>query len=72
MLYHDTPKPLLAAARRRCLETTVTGKACRGASPEHSLQAAGAQGFRWVEVLPLCLTDTKFGVYFFYWLDPIQ
>lgn len=60
---------LLAAAKSRCLERTTIGKACSDASPEYCLQAAVAQGFLWVEVLPLCLTDTKFVVVFFFFFD---
>lgn len=48
------------------MERTMTGRACSDASPEHTLQEGGAQGFPWVEMLPLCLTDTKFGFGFFF------
>lgn len=65
------PEFLLAAAKSRCLGRSMTGKACSGASPEYSVQAAVAQGFPWVEVLPLCLTDTKF-VCLFVFFDLIQ
>lgn len=68
--YWDIPKFLLAVAKSRCLERTMIGEACSDASPEYSLQAAVAQGFPWVEVLPLCLTDTKFVGFFFF--DLIQ
>lgn len=43
-----------------CLERI--GEACSDASLEYSLQATVAQGFPWVEVLPLFLTNTKFVV----------
>lgn len=68
MPHQDIAKFLLAAAKSGCLERTAIGKACSDASPEYSLQAAVAQGFPWVEVLPLCLADTKFVVVFFCFL----
>lgn len=65
MPHQDIIKFLLAAAKSACLERTTIGKACSDASTEYSLQAAVAQGFPWVEVLPLCLADTKFVVFLF-------